>query len=284
MAIKYPEILELTENNCRVEYSDQDTILYALGIGLGSDPLSSRELPFVYEQNLQAVPTFGTTIAGRVGVNTERLGVNYKFVLHGEEETILHRPMPPAAKLIADSGVEAVYDKGAEKGALVVRRTVLRDEQDGGEIATLKRTIFARADGGCGGSDQPPPKPHSIPDRSPDEKLSYSIRKDQAALYRLSGDRNPLHIDPARATAAGLPAPILHGLCTYGMACRAVLEAYCDFDAELIASHAARFSAPVFPGELIEIEMWRDNNVVSFQVNVPARGVAVIKNGRTCLR
>jgi len=284
MPIDYPAILELKETARRFTYTDRETILYALGIGFGGDPLNEAELALIYEKNIRAMPTLATVVAWGAGVSTEKLGVNYKLVLHGEEETILHRPMPAAATILADSGVAEVYDKGKEKGAVIVRRTILRDETDGEPIATLKRTIFARGDGGCGGATHAAPSPHIVPERTPDVSLSYATRPDQAALYRLSGDRNPLHIDPEIARSAGFTAPILHGLCTYGMTCRAVLQAFCEYDPARIASHAVRFSSPVYPGETLKIDLWRDGDIVSFQADVPARSLTVIKNGKTVLR
>ena len=284
MPVQYPAILDLKTADEVVDYTDRETMLYALGIGLGADPLNAAELPFVYEKALRAVPTLATVVASGTGLSTASLGVNYKLVLHGEEETILYRPMQPAAKLLADSSVVEVFDKGENKGALIIRRTVLRDAGDGEPVATLNRTIFARGDGGCGGGEGSPPVPHPTPDREPDQRIEYTTRPDQALLYRLSGDRNPLHSDPVVAQSAGFDRPILHGLCTYGITCRAVMEAYCDLDPAHVASHAARFSAPVFPGDTIAIDLWRDGDVVSFEASVPERGKTVIKNGKSVLR
>ncbi|MCC0057634.1 MAG: MaoC family dehydratase N-terminal domain-containing protein [Rhodobiaceae bacterium] len=285
MPIDYPAILALKETGKSFSYTDRDTMLYSLGIGLGSDPMNEAELPFVYEKDLRAVPTQATVVAWGAGVATDKLGVNYKLVLHGEEKTILHRPLPPKANLIADSGVVEAYDKGEGKGAIIVRETILRDADDGELTATLLRTVVARGDGGAGGSTEPTPRPHPIPDRAPDKVLEYQTAGNQAAIYRLSGDRNPLHIDPERGKAAGFPGPILHGLCTYGFTCRAVLEAFCDFDTDRIASHRARFSSPVFPGDTLRIKLWKEGgDAISFEADVPGRNVTVIKNGLTTLR
>jgi acyl dehydratase len=284
MAISYPEILTLQESGRRYSYTDRETLLYALAIGFGVEPQSAAELPFIYEKDLRAVPTLATVVAWGAGVSTERLGLDLGQVLHGEEETILHRPMPPSGRIVADSVVLEVYDKGKEKGAIIVRRTVLRDEASQAPIATLRRTLLARGDGGCGGAEAPPPSPHATPARAADLSLEFKTRADQAVLYRLCGDRNPLHVDPRAARAAGFEAPILHGLCTYGITCRAVLQAFCNFDPGLIASHAARFSSPVYPGDTLKVDLWRDGDIVSFQASVPSRGVTAVKNGKTVLR
>ncbi|MDR7103686.1 MaoC/PaaZ C-terminal domain-containing protein [Croceicoccus sp. BE223] len=285
MPISYPAILELRETGKEYTYTDRETMLYALGVGMGNDPMNTDELPFVYEQDLRALPTLATVVAWGAGVPTDKLGVNYKLVLHGEEKTILHRPMPVAATIVADSGVVEVFDKGEGKGAIIVRQTVLRDKADGEPIATLERTIVARGDGGSGGSIAPTPKPHPTPEREPDKIVDYRTAGNQAAIYRLSGDRNPLHIDPERGKAAGFDGPILHGLCSYGFTCRAVVEAFCDFDPGIVASHQARFSSPVFPGDTLRIKLWKeDDKTISFEAQVPERGKTVIRNGLTVLR
>jgi acyl dehydratase len=283
MAIAYSSVLELRENDVPFGYTDRDTMLYALAIGLGADPMDRAELPFIYEKELRAVPTLAAVVAWGAGVSTERLGVDYTKVLHGEEETIFHQPMPVSARLRTDSSVIGVYDKGKDKGATIVRQTVLKDESTGQPIATLIRTIVARGDGGFGGPTAAAAVPHAVPTRAPDKMVDMPIRKDQAELYRLCGDRNPLHIDPSRAVKAGFSAPILHGLCTYGMACRAVLQSYCDYDPTRIYRHAVRFSAPVYPGETLSFALWRDDDVVSFEASIKARNVVVLKNGKTVL-
>jgi acyl dehydratase len=283
--IRYPEILSLREEGRRFTYTERDTMLYALAIGFGADPLNERELPFVYEQRgLRAVPTLATVVTWGAGVSTDRLGVNYAMVLHGEEEIIFHRPMVAAAVIVTDSGITAVYDKGKDRGAAICRRTILRDETNSEPIATINRTIFARADGGSGGVTSGAPEPHRVPERTPDVSLHFPTRGDQAALYRLCGDRNPLHIDPIVAAKAGFKAPILHGLCNYGITCRAVLQAYAEYDPARIASHAVRFSSPFFPGETLKVDLWRDDDVVSFEASALERGVTVIKNGKSVLR
>ena len=284
MPLDYPAILARGEKDRRFTYTDRETILYALGVGMGHDPMDERELDFLYEKSLKALPTLVTTVAWGAGIPTPELGLDYKLVLHCEEQTIFHKPVPPAATILADSRISEVYDKGKGKGAIVVRETVLRTECDNQAIATLRRFLFARGDGGLGGSKEPTEPPHMHPEREPDVILDYPTATNQAAIYRLCGDRNPLHIEPDRAKAAGFDRPILHGLCTYGFTCRAVLEAFCDFDPALLASHQARFAAPVFPGESLRISLWRDDDVVSFEVEVIERSAKVVKSGKSQLR
>ena len=279
MPIDYPAILELKDQGRRFSWSDRETMLYALAIGMGADPLDRELLPFVYERNLKAMPTLATVIAWGASIPADRLGTDRRQTLHGEESLTLHSPLPAAGEVVADSRVRAVYDKG-EKGAVIERETVLRDAVSGVLIATIIRTAFARKDGGFGGPVQQS-VPHAPPSRSPDVVLEFATRPDQALLYRLCGDRNPLHADPDVAIAAGFRTPILHGLCTYGICCRAVLQAFCGFDPARLKSHAVRFSAPVFPGDMVAVKLWKDAGVVSFEADVAARGVTVIKSGRS---
>ena len=281
MAIAYPGILKLEAVKEQVSWSDQKSMLYALGVGLGGDPLNEAELPFVYENGLKAVPTLATVLAFPIAI-LGRTGVNFARVVHGEQFLELHKTLPPEGEATASTRVAAVYDKGADKGAVLMLETVLT-EPSGAPLATLTASIFARADGGFGGSSEGEAPPHTLPDRAPDVSLDLPTRPDQALLYRLLGDRNPLHADPAFAKLVGFPRPILHGLCTYGMTCRAVMQAYTDFDPAPIRSHQARFSAPVFPGETVTVDLWRDGPVVSFQARVADREAVVIKNGKAVL-
>jgi len=280
--IVYPAILDLATQEERVAWTDQRSMLYALGVGLGSDPLNERELPFVYENGLRAVPTFATVLSPPIQL-LARSGINFARVVHGEQFVELHRPLEAEGEALATSRVAAAYDKGADKGAIVIVETVLRDSS-GQPLVTLKASVFARGDGGFGGPADGEPPPHQVPGRSPDLSLDFPTRPDQALLYRLSGDRNPLHADPSFARTVGFPRPILHGLCTYAITCRAVLQGYTDFDPAPIQSHQARFSSPVFPGETIAVDLWRDGDVISFEAHVRAREATVIRNGRTVLR
>jgi len=196
----------------------------------------------------------------------------------------LHRPIAGPTTVVVAGSVVAVYDKGDDRGALIVTRHEVMQASDQQRIATLTTSCFARDGGGCGSGGEPPPLPQRMPAREPDHRISYAIRPEAALLYRLTGDRNPLHADPAAARRAGFEAPILHGLCTFGMTCRALLESVAAWQPERIMSHEARFTAPVFPGETLEIALWRDGPTVSFEASIPARQATVLTGGRAQLR
>lgn len=285
MPIDYPAVLGLKTENVPYSWTERETMLYALGVGMGSDPLDERELQFVNEayltpKALKVVPTFASVCVW--GARPGAMDLNRVMVVDGERDIVFHKPLPVAASVTADSHVRGVFDKGKEKGAIIQNETVVKDAA-GEKIVTIASASFARGDGGFGGPSQGMPEPHQIPRRSPDRSLDIAIPPDQALIYRLSGDRNPLHSDPEFAGRAGFPRPILHGMCTYGLTCRAVLQTYADYDPSAFRRHRARFSAPVFPGEIITIDLWKDGNSVSFEARVPKRNVAVVRNGQTVL-
>ena len=294
MPIYYPDILEQKTEPRTFTYGDKDVMLYALGIGMGRDPMDERELPFVYEKGLRVVPTAATVLAAGAGrrgaaqAPDQKPGLrvsqlNFLMVVHGEQKVELHKPLAAGGTYTAQSRTVGAYDKGKDKGAVVINETVWTDEA-GEKVATLTGSTFARGDGGFGGPSEGAPEPHKVPDRKPDISVPFETRPDQALLYRLNGDRNPLHSDPDVAKKAGFPRPILHGLCTYGITCRAVLQEICDYDPDRILSHQARFSAPVFPGDTVTVDLWKDGDVVSFEARVLDRGATVIRNGKTVLR
>lgn len=280
MPIDYEKLMALRTPPQKFAYTDRETILYALSIGFGRDP---DDLPFVFERpSLKAVPTLAVVVAP-TGV-VHKTGVDMTKVLHGEQDLTLHRPLPAAAEIVAQSRVVEAFDRGEGKGAILQLQTAARLASDDAPLFTSTMTIVARADGGFGGSPKTPPAPHVLPDRSPDHVVSLNTREDQALLYRLNGDRNPLHADPAFAARAGFDRPILHGLCSYGVACRALIKDVCDGDPDRIATFGARFSAPAYPGDTIETEIWRDREIVSFRCRARERGVVIINNGRCSLR
>lgn len=282
MAINYDEIMQLKASGIPFSYKDRETMLYALGIGFGRDPLNEAELPFVYENGLRTVPTLSTVVSWGSAI-IGRTGINYLYVLHGEQRLTVHHPLPVAAEITAEERVAGAWDKGKEKGAIVVIEKILRLKDSDEKLCTLSATTVARGDGGFGGPREGAPEPHALPTRAPDLVEACDTRPDQAFLYALSGDRNPLHRDPKVAKMAGFPRPILHGLCTYGTACRAIISTVCKYDADRILGFDARFSAPVFPGESIVTEIWVDGAIASFRSKVRERDVVVINNGKCTL-
>jgi acyl dehydratase len=284
VTIRYPAVLDHHSPVQQWSFTDRDAILYALCLGFGADPMNERALPFVYEKHLKVVPTLPTVLAWVAEPTFTALGVDPVTALHGEQKIELHRTLTVPLELNVQGRVLEVYDKGAGRGAVIVTQHVLSDAGDGGRIATLTTTCFARAEGGCGGALGAPTRPHAVPNRPPDHSLDIATRPDLALQYRLTGDRNPIHVDPAAARRAGFDRPLLHGLCSFGMSCRAVLEIYADFDAARIASHQARFASPVYPGETLTFDLWHDGAEVSFEARVRARGVTAIRNGKSVLR
>ncbi|HEY8069859.1 MAG TPA: MaoC/PaaZ C-terminal domain-containing protein [Burkholderiales bacterium] len=285
MALNYERLMALKRDGDRFKYTDRETMLYAIGIGMGADPLNRDELPYVYENPaehpaLKTVPSMATVLA-RIPLLKD-CGYDYTKVVHGEQHLTLHRPLPPEGELIASSRVTAAYDKGAGKGAVIYTEAVVKSAADGKPMFTLLGSTFARGDGGFGGPSGSGPQPHPIPDRKPDATATLQTRKDQALLYRLNGDRNPLHADPDLAKRVGFPVPILHGLCTYGIACRAILQTVAAYDPKRIAGFDVRFSAPVYPGEAIATDIWVDGRTVSFRCRIPERGDAVVINNGKC--
>ncbi len=264
------------------EWSEREVMLYALAIGMGSDPMDADQLLFVYEKHLRVVPTFATVAAWSCNPPLSETGVDMARVVHAGQEIDVHRAIPVSARVTATGGFVAAVDKG-DRGALIFAETVLRDAASGDPYVTLRQAYLARVDGNFGAVPSVADNPHAVPERVPDLTVDYPTRPDQALLYRLLGDRNPLHADPEAARSAGFDRPILHGLCTFGVTCRAILESCASSDPARIRNHAARFSAPVYPGETISVDVWRDGPIVSFEARVAARGVRVVRHGRSVL-
>lgn len=284
MALDYDALMSTSIVDLPFRYRDTETMLYALSVGFGRDPVDARELPFVTEHTglLKTVPSLATVLVP--DMFPPDLGWDYGQVLHAEQRLQLFRPLPPAAELRIDKRIVDVIDRGPKLGAMLLFEAEGRLAADDTVVFSLGNTIIARGDGGFGGANGKGPLPHRVPRREPDLACDLGTRRDQALLYRLNGDRNPLHSDPAVARAADFERPILHGLCTYGIACHAILKTICDYDHTLITGLDARFSAPVVPGDTITTDMWQDGNIVSFQCTARERGVVVLKNGKCTLR
>ncbi len=281
MAIDYEKIKNWPFPEVVQSYTTRDSILYALGVGLNMDPLDEAQLRFTYEENMQALPTMGVVLATPgFWVKDPDSGVDWVKVLHGEQGLVLHKPLPAEATVVATNKVTEIIDKGAGKGALLLQERTVTDQASGDKLATLYSTTFARGDGGFGGPATGARAVHSLPERAPDLTCDLPTLPQAALIYRLSGDYNPLHADPKVARGGGFKAPILHGLCTFGVAGHAILKTCCGYDPSRFKSMSLRFSAPVYPGETIRTEIWRDDDVVSFRAKVVERDVLVLNNGR----
>jgi acyl dehydratase len=282
MAIVYDRLLTLKIPDVERTYTERDPIFYALSLGLGQDPVNADELPFVYEEKTKVLPTF-PVVAAQPGFWARELdtGIDWVKVVHGEHDLVLHSPMPVRGSVTSHTRVIEVIDKGPGKGALVISQRKLNDKSTGQLYATITQTTFCRGDGGFGGPARTAPEPHALPTRAPDAVCDLVTRPEMALLYRWNADMNPLHADPAIAQAAGFGRPILHGLATFGVSGHAILKTLCGYDPGRFRSMAVRFSAPVYPGETIRTEMWRDGTIVSFRARVVERDVTVLNNGRT---
>jgi acyl dehydratase len=285
MTIVYDKLMALEVPPAEQSYGPKDCILYALGIGLGHDPMNEDELAFVYEKNLKVLPTMGTVL-GHPGfwARDRNTGIDWVKIVNGEQGITLHRPLTGKGTVVGHLRIVEVIDKGPGKGALVLSERKVTDKATGEPAATVTQTTFCRGDGGFGGPSRQAPEPHPIPPRAPDAVCDLATRPEAALVYRLSGDLNPLHIDPAVAKQAGYPRPIMHGLGNFGIAGHAVLRSFCGYDPGKLVAFACRFSAPVFPGETLRTEMWRDGKIVSFRSRVVERDVIAVNNGRAELR
>jgi len=285
MTINYDKLIRWDIPEVEQHLTRRDTMLYALGVGLGSDPGDAGQLRFVYEQNLQALPTMAI-ILGYPGPWHARgdLGITRSHVVHGEQGLRIVKPLPVEGDITGKTRITGVVDKGKDKGALVMTECTVREKASGDVVCTLTSTTFCRADGGFGGPDGPVKPPHPVPETPPQHVCDLPTLPQAALIYRLSGDANPLHADPAYAAKAGYKMPILHGRCTFSIAGHALLKTLCGYDPARFVAMEGRFSSPVYPGETIRTEMWRDGNVVSFRATVPARGATVLTNGRAEIR
>jgi acyl dehydratase len=264
-------------------YTDRDTMLYALGLGLGGRPTDPGELRFVTEPHLQTLPTMAAVV-GRTPPWLDRVGVRVTDAVHGEQRMTFNRPLPPAGAVRVRSRVAGVVDKGPGRGALILTEQEIVDVATGDVACTAVQTAFVRGAGGFGGPSVPSPPPHPMPARPPDAIDECTTLPQAALLYRLSGDRNPLHALPEVARAAGFPRPILHGLCTYGIAGWQILRTLAAGEPRCLAALDVRFSAPVLPGETLRTELWRDGPEVSFQTWIAERDVLALRHGRARLR
>src|SRR5437879_60295 len=261
-------------------WDTDDVILYHLGIGAGlGKPTDPDELAYTYERNLKVLPSFavippfGALVSAVMG-QLPGVDINPALVLHGEQDLELHRPLPPTATVEHRPRISSLHDKG--KAALVTLE-VPSGDPGGDPWFTNRFTIFARGEGGFGGEPAPPPG-NEPPSRDADAVVESPTMSHQALIYRLSGDKNPLHADPEFARFGGFDTPILHGLCTYGIVCKAVVDTLLDGDVAAVSRYKVRFAGVVFPGETVVTSMWREGDRIVLSASTRERGLPVLAN------
>ncbi len=266
-------------------YSEKDTILYALGLGYGDSPADSSQLRFVYEDNLQAVPSLCNVLAHPgFWVRRPELGFDWIRLLHGEQAFEIDRPLPPQGAVRGVYDIVSVEDKGKGKGAIMHVVKQLFDVASSERLASVTSVYMLRGDGGFGGFGTPPAPPDPLPDAVPDRAVDIASLPQSALIYRLSGDLNPIHADPVAAAKAGFPRPILHGLCTMGMATRAIVDSLAAGDPACLKALSVRFSKPVFPGETLRMEIFTTATGARFRARVLERDVIVLDRGSATVK
>jgi acyl dehydratase len=282
MALNYDAIMSHRPADIAVDYGPRDCILYALGIGLGMDPLDTAQLRFVYEKNLTAFPTLAVVLGWPGRMVDPRFGIDSRMVVAAGLKVVLHRPLATQAKLISRPRISEVVDLGAGSAAIILSTRQLMTP-DGEKIATVESSSLARKHGGFGGKVTQAPVPHAVPSGAPQSTHDLPIPANLALLYRLTGDENPLHVEPDLARKVGFDRPILHGAASFGIAAHAVLRQI-GYRAEALHSIEARFAKPVYPGDTLRTEIWRDGNRISFQCRAFGRDDIVLSNGLAVLR
>lgn len=272
---------ELPESSA--EWGPDQVILYHLGVGAGVPATDPKELEYTYEGKLKVLPSYGVIpVFGAMGGLGQIPGIqiNFALMLHGEQDVEIHRPIPTAARVVSRGRVAGLYDKG--KAALIVLEVETREES-GEPLFTNRFSLFARGEGGFGG-ESGPPAGNQPPERAPDVEVESPTLPQQALLYRLNGDKNPLHADPEFAKLGGFDRPILHGLCSFGVVCKAVVDGVLDGETSRVARYQARFAGVVFPGETIVTSIWREDGRILLAAKTAERGSPVISNAAIALR
>ena len=282
MTIDPDKLLALDIPAVRQSFGWRDTVTYALGLGFGMDPLDADELRFVDETRLQAAPTMANVLAyPGFWIRDLDTGLDWLRIVHGEQSMRIIRPLPTSGTVVGKTRILDIVDKGAGRSALLFVERDVVDESTGEPLAALRQTVFCRGDGGFGGKSASPYQLEPLPEGSPNATVDVATHSQMALIYRLSGDLNPLHSDPDVARKAGYERPILHGLATFGVACRGLMRALCPGEPQRVSGLEARFSAPVYPGETISLDIWNaGDGEAAFCARVAARGATVLTNGR----
>ena len=282
--LNWKEVLAWKFADVEQRYTERDAILYALGLGYGHDPMDEEQLRYLYEAGeggLRVVPSLSVVLGGPgAWMRDARTGIDWVKSLHGEQGLVLHAPLPPAARVVGRNRVTGIVDKGPGKGALLLMERDIVDADSGTLLATRTSSSFLRGDGGCGAPPREQVRPAPLPTRAPDVVHRIATRPEAALLYRLSGDWNPVHASPGVARKAGFERPILHGLCTFGIACRALLATVCGHDPARLRAMNGRFSAPVCPGETQTVEIWQEaQGRVRFRTRIEERSITAFDFG-----
>jgi acyl dehydratase len=281
MPINLDEALGAELEPVEFSWTSSDVQLYHLGLGAGADPMNPHELSYLVDDTPQVLPTFGSVVASFHATEPPKVrfpGIDIELnkVLHASEAVTVPAPLPASGSARSVTRFTEIWDKG--KAAVIVSETSVTD-LDGNPLWSQRRSIFARGEGGFGGG-RGPSTSVAPPDRTPDMEVPLPILPQQALLYRLCGDRNPLHSDPETAAAAGFPRPILHGLCTYGITCKAIVDAVLDSDVSRIGSYGARFAGVAYPGEMLLARIWQeDDGLLVATVTAPSRDDAPVLTG-----
>jgi len=278
LALNYERIMAYNPGDIAVRYSKNDSIFYALSIGIGMDPIDAGQLKYVYEKNLKAFPAMASSLGWMGRLTDPEYGIDARMVVASDLGVELHAPLPAEGELVSRPRVKEIVDKGAGNAAIIQFERDLFD-RGGTKLATIRSSILARNHGGFGGKVTTLPEPHAVPDRAPDITCDLPTPPNLALLFRLNGDTNPIHVDPDQAKAAGFQRPLLHGAASYGIAAHALMRAVTGYRTERFVSMEARFARPVFPGETLRTEMWIRGDAVSFRCRTVERGEVALNHG-----
>lgn len=276
-------LLNMPVRDTKHIYDENLAILYAASVGCGLSRLDPDHLKFVFEESLVAMPSMVDILARETDswMHDPANGIDTVKVVHSENGFEIHKTVPIAAEIVGRTRIIEIIDKGAAKGALLKFEREISDAGSGDLLATVAGTIFLRGNGGFSAEPMRSPPPHPVPDRPADLTTELPTSPQAAIIYRLTGDMNPLHVDPAFASAAGFPSPILHGSCLFGVACHAAVKMVCGYDPTRLRSFHARFSSPFYPGETLETRIWLEGpGEFSFQCVARERNVVVLDHGK----
>ncbi|MGE4337130.1 MAG: MaoC/PaaZ C-terminal domain-containing protein [Pigmentiphaga sp.] len=277
------KLLSWPFRDIRHRYSRNDAILYALSIGIGQNPVEPEQLNYVYEKNLRPFATM-PIVMGMVDdvgfLSDAEVGIDLPRMLHGQTGLRLHRPLPPEGEVISRLAIDQLLDRGPGKGALLCFSRTIREASSGDLAAEETGVFYLMGNGGFGGSNERLPPAAAIPERPCDLSDQLTTLPQAGLLYRLTGDRNPLHVDPAVASQAGFSRPILHGSCTYGVAGHLLVRLLCQYDSARLRRLDAKFKAPVYPGETLRVDVWLLGvGLAAFRVVAQERDLVVVDNG-----